>query len=125
MDMGGMDGGEDMMSAMVSAKKAPSSKPKDDEVGYAIPVRLVYRANNRQTWEYIYEAMRRQPTTELHRMAFVSLSQYPQYQTNTQIETTVTFITVPKMFEQFGAIQGKLKDIAPGQGPAAGEEASQ
>lgn len=98
--------------------KALPGTPKDDEIGIALPIKLIYQATNDKTWKFIYDVLRAQPMTELQRMQFRTMSQFPGFQNNQNVESTVTFVIVPKMFSVVDDVRKQLQSIRSGAAAA-------
>src|SRR5262249_4592327 len=114
---------------------ADQNKPRNDEIGLALPIKITYRADNMRTWNFAYEALRREPLVELNRLELNSLSLSDP--NNQNIEASATYIFVPKLFETIDAVKRVLKKfgatkpakpppaspLAEGAGPGAGPAA--
>lgn len=125
---GGKGGGEAAGGAAggtVGGNKAAPTSPNapidQEEIGIALPIKMIYQGTNDKIWKYIYDVLRAQPMTELQRMSFRTMSQLPNQATNQNIEGTVTFVVVPKMFSVVDDVRKQLLQIktAPATPPAA------
>ena len=90
MGMPGMNfaaGGAGRGGVKGAVDEGEANKPKDNEIGYALPIKLTYRVSNIKGWEFIYEVLRRNPLAELHRVLIRSMSVYDP--ANTDIEMTL------------------------------------
>lgn len=103
------------------AKVNPNSPVETEEIGIALPIKVVYQGTNNKIWKYIYDVLRKQPMTELQRMSFRTMSQMPGQENNQNVEGTVTFVIVPKMFSVVDDVRKQLEQIksAPTSAPDA------
>jgi hypothetical protein len=86
------------------------SKPREDEdIGYAFPIQLTFRSSNKDGWAFIYDMLNQSPLTELYRVSAVALS--TQRPSDPNIEFTVTFLFVPKLFKTVDTVRQLLKEL--------------
>lgn len=103
-----------------SAPAAPAEdigKPKEGEIGIGLPIRITFQSENMRGWNFMHSVLKRQPLVEMNRLGLRALSL--QDVNNTNIEATVTYIFVPKLFETIDAVQRVLQDIRAGRSGAA------
>jgi hypothetical protein len=82
---------------------------KEDDIGYALPIKLTFRASYKDAMKFMYEVLRKKPMVELERVFITSLSkQNPQV---TDVEVSVTFVFVPKLFETLDNVRSVLEGI--------------
>lgn len=107
--------------AAAGAPKAPPglTVPRADELGVAVPIKITYQATNDKLWKFVYEIIRQQPMTELQRMQFRTLSQFPGFQNNANVEGSVTFVMVPKLFSLVDTVRKQLQALKTAPAPAA------
>ena len=114
---GGEDDSEDGGGAMpgtgsgggADSKEDPTNKPKEDEIGYALPIKITFRASNLNAFSYIYEVLRDRPMTEIHRMVLKSMSQRDP--NNPNIEVAATFLFVPQLFGTLDEVRKLIKEL--------------
>lgn len=116
-----MAGGAGAMGTALDPNPLASGPPKtqrkpEEDLGYAIPIKITYVAPNDVGLKYAYEMMRRRPLTEFHRFVMRSTSIYLPGLTvaanpsNTDIEMTATMLFVPKLFDTIEQVRQILKD---------------
>ena len=109
--MGGMGGGF-MMGGTQAEEQVRDSRdftPQEEELGYAMPIKLKIRGSNKNVFTFIYELMRDKPMIELHRLILRNPSELNPADQNIEAETT--FIFVPKLFDTIDTVRAILKEI--------------
>lgn len=126
--LGGMkSGAASFFRQAAQAKSALPATPTDDEFGFALPIRMTFRATNMKSWSYIYEVLQRYPLAECRRIIVESLSQpKPPYylsQDTKDLQLTATFLMIPKIFKAVDQVQGLLEEL--GAEEEGGEQQAQ
>ncbi len=128
-EMGGEMGEEFGMEGMAEVSTEPTIAeaplaPSETEPGVGLPIKIIYTATNDRTWRFLYEVLRTQPTTELHRLQFENISQYPAYGNSQEVRTHAIFISVPKMFRVIDTVRqvNQLTGVEDPAAAPAGEE---
>jgi hypothetical protein len=98
-------------AAPTPAPQALESKPRDEDIGYAFPVEITFRAPNKEGWTFIYDVLNKTPLNELYRISMTSMS--TQRPADTNIEFTVTFLFVSKLFKTIDTVRDLLKQLGP------------
>lgn len=132
---GGVDlAGGGAMGTVVDTSIGAGGQPKtqrkpDEDLGYAIPIKITYIAPNDVGLKYAYEVMRKKPLTEFHRLVMRSTATYipgmtvAPNPTSTDIEMTATMLFVPKLFDTIDQLRQLLKDAGVTTGTQAGAPA--
>lgn len=101
----------------------PDLTPGEEDIGYALPIKIRFRAGNRDAFAYMYEVLAEKPMAELHRLIIRSMSEYnPSDQT---IDAETTFIIVPKLFDTIDIVRSILKEIRQEDAPTTTAETAQ
>lgn len=95
----------------------------DKDLGYALPIKLTFRAKNADAFTYVYDVLREKPMTELHRLVIRSMSQ--RNPADGSVEMTVTFLEVPKLFDTIENVKKIIEDIKANRQPGSAEAADQ
>lgn len=97
----------------VAPQAEPDEEPKapqPQDIGFAMPIKLNFRATNINAWSYIYEVLRRNPMYELHRLELSALPRQIDPDSK-MLDVEATFIAVPKLFETIEQIRGILDEL--------------
>jgi hypothetical protein len=111
-----IDMDSDEMGSLFGAQAAATPAPKQDtkpregeDIGYAFPVEVTFRAPNKEGWQFIYDVLNKSPLNELYRISTISMSS--QRPADPNIEFTVTFLFVSKLFQTIDTVRQLLKEL--------------
>jgi hypothetical protein len=91
------------------------SKPGDGDIGYAIPIEIVFRAPNKEGLTYVYDVVHKTPLNQLYRIEMQSVSSMPNQRDDSTVEFKAMFLFVPKLFQALDAVRQLIKEL---QSPA-------